>query len=849
MESERWERIGQLYHEACERTAFERNVFLAQACHGDEELRREVESLLQQNVSRDGPLERIAEDVARAWPGPMSIGRYRILSLIGEGGMGAVYEAEQEHPRRTVALKLVRTALAAPELLRRFQQESQALGRLQHPGIARIYEAGAADTALGPQPYFAMEFIRGLSLLEYAEARGLNTRQRLELIVKVCEAADHAHQRGIVHRDLKPGNILVDESGQPKILDFGVARIIDKDANATRHTSYGDLVGTLAYMSPEQVLADPSQLDARSDVYSLGVLLYELLAGHPPYEVNRQLPEAARVIREEDPAPLSVPRDLEIIVRKALEKNKGRRYTSAAELAGDLERYLTNEPILARPPSALYRARKFAVRHKALVGATAAVFLVLLAGTTVSTLQAIRARQAEQVANAVNDFLQNDLIAQAGARAQAGAHRQMDPDLKVRTALDRAAERIAGKFDSQPAVEASLRRTIGLAYFNLSLFTKAEPQLERAVDIRKRVLGLEHPDTLASMDDLGVLYNLEAKYAAAEALLTRVSKTRERTLGKNHKDTLTTLSDLALAISYQGDFARGEPLFVRVLEAERHVQGEEHPDTVAVMDSLAWVYLNLGKFAQAEPLYERVVKVNLRSLGPEHPDTSASMHGLANAYRLQGKYTRADPLFKAALSARLRTLGEDSWEPQNNRLSLGVSYRAQGRFAEARPLITRALQALVRILGAEHALTLQAMYHLAELDRQERRFVEAETLFSKVLEARRRVLGPDNPYTAQVLESLGQLKLEQHDYADAEKLLREAVKAREKKSPNSWERCWAQSMLGTSLAGLGKYAEAKPLLTSRYEGMLERQSSIPAEDRPALEHARESLLLLTRAVQ
>jgi tetratricopeptide (TPR) repeat protein/predicted Ser/Thr protein kinase len=839
MESERWERIAQLYDLACERPAAERDAFIAEACTGDQELRREVESLLRQDVSLDGPLERVAEEAGKARPCPTTVGPYRILTLVGEGGMGAVYEAEQDHPRRTVALKVLKSALAGPELLRRFARESEALGRLQHPGIARIYEAGTADTGLGPQPYFAMEFIRGLSLLEYAQTRQLNTRQCLELMVKVSEAADHAHERGIVHRDLKPGNILVDESGQPKILDFGVARIADSDANATRHTNFGDLVGTLAYMSPEQVVADPSQLDARSDVYSLGVVLYELLAGRLPYEVSRQVHEAARAVREEDPARLSAPRDLEIIVRKALEKDKARRYASAAELAGDLRRYLADEPILARPPSAMYQARKFTIRHKALVIAAAAVFLVLLAGITVSTLQAIRARRAEQVANAVNDFLQNDLLAQAGARAQAGAHSQTDPDLKVRTALDRAAERIAGKFDSQPAVEASIRRTIGLAYYNLNLFGKAKQQLERAVDIRKRVLGTEHPDTLTSMDELGVLYNNEGKYAAAEALLTKVSEARQRTLGSKHKDTLAALADLALVVSYKGDDPRAEPLFVKLLEAERRVQGEEHPDTLSVMDNLGTVYVRLGKYPQAAALMEKVVELNRRRLGPEHPDASSSMHNLANVYRLQGNYPRADSLLSAALDARLRTLGEENWEPQNTRFSLGASYRAQGRFAEARSLITQATQTLVRVLGAEHPLTLQAMWHLGELDRRERRFVEAETLFNKVLEARRRVLGPYNPYTAQVLTSLGQLKLEQRAYANAEKLLREAVQAREKESPDTWERYWAQSMLGASLAGLGTYDEAKPLMTSGYQGMLERQSSIPAEYRPALEEARK----------
>src|SRR5579872_6400536 len=322
MDSERWEKVSELFHAACEQPAEERTAFVALACQGDDDMRREVESLLSKDLSIDGPLERVAQQAGERRL-PQAIGRYRIRALVGEGGMGAVYEAEQENPRRTVALKVIRSALAAPELRRRFAQESQVLGRLQHPGIARIYEAGAAETELGPQPYFAMELIRGAPLLEYARRRGLNTRQRVDLMVKVCEAADHAHQRGIIHRDLKPGNILVDETGQPKILDFGVARLTDSDANSTRQTNVGEVVGTLAYMSPEQILADPQKLDARSDVYALGVLLYELLAGRLPYEVSTRLHEAARAIREQDPAPLRQLNrgdraDLEIVISKAL---------------------------------------------------------------------------------------------------------------------------------------------------------------------------------------------------------------------------------------------------------------------------------------------------------------------------------------------------------------------------------------------------------------------------------------------------------------------------------------------------------------------------------------------------
>ena len=299
---------------------------------------------------------------------PESIGSYRIVRLLGEGGMGLVFEAEQEQPRRTVALKVIRAGLVTPSVLQRFERESQALARLHHPGIAQIYEAGAADYGLGSQPYFAMEFIEGLPLNRYAAGNRLDTRQRLSLMIQVCDAVEHAHRRGVIHRDLKPGNILVDQNGQPKILDFGLARVTDSDVEATRQTDVGQLLGTLAYMSPEQVLADPLAMDTRSDVYALGVILYELLAGKLPYVISRQLHEAVQAIREQDAAPLSLVSrayrgDIETIVAKALEKDRERRYSSAADLASDIRRHLEDQPISAKPPSAVYQVQKFARRH------------------------------------------------------------------------------------------------------------------------------------------------------------------------------------------------------------------------------------------------------------------------------------------------------------------------------------------------------------------------------------------------------------------------------------------------------------------------------------------------------
>jgi len=965
MDPERLQKIERWYHAALEREESQRAVFLREVCGADEFLLCEVESLLAYGQKAEGFIElpamelaarEMARDEVRPSTGrlPFKIGHYRTLRLLGEGGMGIVYEAEQEQPRRTVALKVIKPGLVGLEFLRRFEQESQALGRLQHPGIAQIYEAGATDTGFGPQPWFAMEFIRGESLLEYAEAHQLNTRQRLELMAKVCEAVHHAHQRGIIHRDLKPSNILVDESGQPKVLDFGVARVANNDTHATRQTDLGQLVGTLAYMSPEQVLADPMELDTRSDVYALGVLLFELLAGRLPYKISGQLHDAMHTIREGDPTRLSsVSRsyrgDIETIVAKALEKDKARRYASAAGLAGDIRRYLTDEPIVARPPSATYQLQKFARRHKALVVGVAAVFVVLVAGIIASTWEAARARSAEQAAlrerdraadaqqratkdrdrarsaeqaanternravaartqafqernravaekqradtesataRAVNDFLRNDLLAQASVSVQARPDKKPDPDLKVRTVLDRAAASITSKFDKQPLVEASIRQTIGNTYQDLGLYSDAQRQMDRALNLRHRVLGDEHPDTLGTMQKLAELWMDQGRYSQAEPLLTTVVQRRRRVLGEEHPETLISMNSLAVAYEFQGKYAKAEPLFIQVLKHQRRVLGEEHPDTLVSMNDLAQLYryqakyakaealytkvleikrrvlgeehpstlismnnlgtlcVHQGRYAQAEDLYTKALEIKRRVLGEEHPSTIGTMSSLAGLYRFQGNYALAEPLLTEVMGHQRRVRGEQHPETLRTMNSLAALYLEQGEYARAEPVFTRVLELRRRVLGEEHPDTLETMRDQALLYQYQGNYALAEEIYVRVLQIRRRVLGAEHPRKLASMSDLAFLYLTQGQYTQAEALLREALNGHKKTMTDTWDRYNCQSLLGASLAGQKKYSEAEALLLSGYEGMRQRESTIPAGSRLSLKQAGEQIVEL-----
>jgi tetratricopeptide (TPR) repeat protein len=789
---------------------------------------------------------------------PETIGNYRILRLLGQGGMGAVYEAEQDHPRRKVALKVIKTAAASPALLRRFELESQALARLHHPGIAQVYEAGSADTGDGLEPYFAMEYVADAErLTSYVERHKLSVRRRLELMVQICDAVEHAHRRGIIHRDLKPGNILVDPEGRIKILDFGVARITDSDAQATRQTDMGQLVGTLAYMSPEQALADPLELDTRSDVYTLGLILYELLAGRLPYALKSTLFESLEIIRQAEPAPLTsvdsaYRGDLQVIVAKTLEKDKTQRYSSAADLGADIQRYLKDEPILARSPSVGYQLRKFARRNRALVFGIAAVFAVLVAGIAVSTWQAVRARRAEQTAlqerdtaKAVTDFLEKDLLNQAdpGFQVQDGAAKA-DPRLDVRTALDRAASRIEGKFAAQPLVEASIRKTVGGVYIDLGAFPEAMLQFQRALQVRQRLLGETHPETLASMDDVAAVLERQGKFAEAEDVFAKVLAIRRKTMGEQAPETLTSMFNVAGTMSDRGELAEADALYSEILPMSIRAYGQEDFKVLAVMINLSEIFMEERKYEQAQSLYEKTLDILKRKLGDQLYGTITLRAGLAHVYGIQGKYDRARQMLVPALDEERRILGDRHLSTLETMNDLARLYMQEGKSSAAEALYREGLQAAQETLGDGHSLTLEFLSGLADISLLDRQPAEAEAAYRKVLAGRLKALGPDHPNTVAALGSVGRAQLEQRKYVQAETTLREAASRYEKARPDYWERYYTENLLGAALAGQKKFEEAEPLLVSGYDRMVQREETMPVSDRKKLAEAQDWILKL-----
>lgn len=871
MTPEQYERVREIFLAVRDKGAGERTSYLDEACGPDEVVRREVESLLASDeraetflrtpvlgtgFAVDDP-QRLAQGEAGAPSGgrqeggaaagpatspPERLGQYKILGVLGEGGMGVVYRAEQDRPRRTVALKVIKPGIESPETLKRFEQEGQVLGRLQHPGIAQVFEAGTTDSGHGPQPFFAMELVRGKLLLEHVRDHRLGIEARLELVAKVCEAVHHAHQKGVIHRDLKPGNILVDASGQPKVLDFGVARATDADVRAvTLQTAVGQLVGTLAYMSPEQVEGDPHDLDTRSDVYSLGAICYELLTGRIPIDVRtKSVPQAARAIVEDEPTQLcSINRtfrgDVETIVAKALEKDRNHRYQSASDFADDIRRYLSHQPIAARPATTVYQLRKFARRNRPLVVGVVGIFFALAAGTVVSAMLASRALAAEELARQRLDEAEDarDLAEQRQAAALTETARatavndfllrmlgHVSPEVAMgrdvsllRTVLDAAATDIKTDLAKYPEVRASLHDIIGSVYRNISVYQEAERHLAAAYALRLEHLGEEHADTLATLRGLAQAVWDQGDLAEAEQMYDDVVARSAATLGDTHRATLMARYSRIGVIKDSGRVDQAEEELREVVTAMQQHLDKQDDALLNATNGLAMMSFDRERFEEAERLLRAVVAGWTEAHGPRHPKRMRALRNLAVVVQGSGQLEEAVSLLHELLDLHIEVFGEDHHDTIQSRINLASVLREHGQLQASEQFATGALEQATRVLGPEHPDTAKVTLHLGIVLRMQDKLDEARPHLENSVALNQALYGAEDSRTLNALSSLAGLLYEQRDLEEAESIMRRVVAGlRAARGESNFSTLAARNNLGALLIERGKLDEAAETL-------------------------------------
>jgi tetratricopeptide (TPR) repeat protein len=566
--------------------------------------------------------------------------------------MGSVYEAVQESPRRSVALKVMNAAVATDEVAARLEYEAQLLARLRHPGIAEIYEAGTYEQDGRQLPFFAMEYIpNARSLTGYAREKKLSLREKLELFAEACDAVHHGHQRSIVHRDLKPANMLVDSSGRVRIIDFGIARATDADMRQTEvRTEVGQLVGSAAYMSPEQFEADPRDIDTRSDVYALGVVLYELLAGTMPYEAKSgSIYEVALMIKEDRPAPLGAINteckgDLETIVDKALQKDRNLRYESAHGFAADIRRYLNGEAISARPPSLKYQVQVFARRNRALVTALAAVLVLLLGGVTTTTwlYLSVNKERARAEAESRSATLARDFLTEA---LSAAVPHQYGQEVTVGDICDHAQKKIDGAFPDAPQTEADVRRSLGLAYLNLDRLEESESQLIKALELRRQALGPNHPRTIDAMYDLRVIYDVFRPGREQVALSEDLVEACDATYGPMHDSTVGARMELAYALEAAGDLTRALETAREAADLCAAHHGPEHELSLDTRQQYAWLLMQTGAEDRALSIARECYDQAMTAFPEEDPNRRATRSMLAAALLAKGDEGAAKALY------------------------------------------------------------------------------------------------------------------------------------------------------------------------------------------------------------
>jgi serine/threonine protein kinase/tetratricopeptide (TPR) repeat protein len=802
----------------------QRPVYLDRVCAANPSLRQLVEGLL---LAHEHALAR--EPGNTCPPGPTvvvqasplekpgdRIGRYKLLQQIGEGGWGVVYMADQEEPvRRRVALKVIKPGMDTKQVLARFEAERQALALMDHPNIAKVHDGGATDNG---RPYFVMELVRGIKITDYCDQHQLPTAKRLELFISVCKAIQHAHQKGIIHRDIKPSNILVtlhdpDSSGVPKVIDFGIAKATEQRlTDKTLFTALDQFIGTPAYMSPEQAEMSGLDIDTRSDIYSLGVLLYELLTGKTPFDAKEMAAAGVegirRLIRERDPLKpstrlrtlpaaeqttvarcrqLDPPRlihlvrgDLDWIVMKCLEKDRTRRYETANGLAHDIERHLRDEPITARPPSRRYQFQKLVRRNKFAFAAAGTVLAALVLGLGLAIWQFLEKSKAYQQtkieaakARQVAQFLKN-MLAGVGPSAALGRDTAM-----LREILDKTTDRVGKDLKDQPQVEAELLHTLGQVYRLLGQSRLAENLLRQAVAIRTKEFGRNHPDVAASLDNLALALQEQGKFVEAERMHREALLIRRTLLGEAHPDVAASLNNLGLVLWKEGKFVEAEAIQRQALALKKKVFGDEHPDVAVSINNIALDLEGEGKLSEAEGTQREALRMRRKLLGDPHPDVAASLNNLGLVLWKEARLAESEAVQREALEMKKRLFGTEHAEVAASINNLAILLQEQGKLAEAEAAHREALNMRKKVRGPRHAEVASSLNNLALVLQEQGRLVEAETMQREAMVMQENLLG-EHPYLASSLDNLAMMLRDQGKLAEAETFERKALAMRKK---------------------------------------------------------------------
>ncbi len=740
---------------------------------------------------------------------------YEIVEKIAEAGQGLVWRALQQSTGRDVAIKVPRLGSVTSERARiRFEREIELAARLKHPNIARIYDSGV-DRG---QYYYIMDFVEGSNLDDYVRKHNLTHRQILELMQMICQAVQHAHQNGVIHRDLKPSNIIVADDGRPFIVDFGLAKAILEDEQGPNISVDGETVGTPAYMSPEQAAGRVDEVDTRTDIYSLGVILYNLLTGESPHDLSGSRQQVLRRIADgQIKRPRTVCRgmdkDLEALLLKVLDHDPNRRYSTASGLADDIKNFLDGLPLIAGLPSTTYRLKKFVRRNAALSSAIITAGLTLIIGLVTTTAMYIQANHARAEAQRISDFLQKSITSSLNLRGVEGK------EINVRSILDTISEGLQVEFQDQPLFEASILKTLISAYGVLGSYELAESHAKRAIEIYRTQLGPENIASQYSRYQLGWIYMLQSRYSEAEPLLTKALASFQLVLDEEHPDRLYCMAFLGWVYIYQNRFSEAEELFKGALEVAQRTRGTEHSVAPFLMYFWGSAHRIQGRYREAENLYLRGLEIIRRTHNELHDDTLFLKAGLGALYSDMGRYDEAEEFSQAALKGRRKVWDETHQETLWVMAELGWLYHNQGRYKEAEELLCSTLETARQVLAEAHLLSMYAMHGLGTLYLSQNRYDKAELLLAEAFEIARLSLGEDNWFTLRIKNTLARLYTAQSHYEEAEKTFHQVLDGRKLKlGVNHPDTLESKNDLAVLYKKQAQYDKAEPLLVEALEG-------------------------------